>query len=206
MPDKEFAIIDQYGKLMGEVRARLQVIDDCLVGKYDLPPVTTRELCYLQLRMICELIALASITAHGHLAGSSTRNSWSAEEIINDMAKGHQRFFPEPVHKTRAPPPVTFKFTKRKKDDFLTKKQLLALVAQCGGVLHRGSMRNWLKRKPIRGWAKEILSTRHRVMNLLAMHRITILKPGRYYFCEFVPDGSVETYVVGPDETELPAK
>lgn len=206
MPDKEFAIIDQYGKLMGEVSARLSVVDNCLLGKYGLPTVAAYEHCYLEFRMICELIGLASITAHGHLASSDMRNSWHADKIIAELAVSHPKFYPEPVVKVQTKSPVRVGFKARKRDDFLTRQQLMDLIPRCGTVLHRGSMKSWLKRKPIQNAFGNILSIRQKITNLLSLHRVSVLKPGHYYFCEFLPDNTVETFAVGTGESELPAK
>jgi hypothetical protein len=68
---KQQAIVDQYRFLMEELTTRLGWIAVTLGGETGLLGESIREFCFLQLRMICELIGLACLTAHGDLVGAS---------------------------------------------------------------------------------------------------------------------------------------
>jgi hypothetical protein len=48
-----------YCDLMEEIKRRAEVIQNVTGSRIEVPIVVGLELCYLQLRMICELIALA---------------------------------------------------------------------------------------------------------------------------------------------------
>jgi hypothetical protein len=66
MPEYDEAM-DAYSILMLEAKHRLLAMDTALEGKTGLPRPAIREYCFLQLRMLCELIALGCLTAHGDL-------------------------------------------------------------------------------------------------------------------------------------------
>ena len=52
-----------YANLMDEVKGRLNSIDHAGTGANRMSNPIVRELCYLQLRMLCEVIALARLAA-----------------------------------------------------------------------------------------------------------------------------------------------
>ena len=73
--------IDLYADLMEEVKIRLSCIEIAVSGKLFLPSKIVEEICYLQLRMLCELIALGCLTAHGDIAKSkSLQKAWAADK------------------------------------------------------------------------------------------------------------------------------
>jgi hypothetical protein len=63
------ATMGQYCALMEEIKRRGEAIRITASGQLAdrIPPRMAEELCYLQLRMICELIALGSLVAHGDI-------------------------------------------------------------------------------------------------------------------------------------------
>jgi hypothetical protein len=65
--DDPKATIELYCGLMEEIKIRQQVISTILERKLSLPVRVAHELCYLQLRMICELIAIGCLVAHGDI-------------------------------------------------------------------------------------------------------------------------------------------
>lgn len=63
------------------------------------------EIAYLQLRMICELIALACLVAHGEVSGvqkADLRKEWNADKIIKKVGSLHPGFYPVPVRQGKA--------------------------------------------------------------------------------------------------------
>src|SRR6187401_3241387 len=92
--------MDLYAAMLEEVKLRIASIESATAGLLKLHPVIVREFCYLQLRMICELIALGCLTAHGDVPGSKSktlRKAWHADEIIKALQDLHQDFYPHPV-------------------------------------------------------------------------------------------------------------
>ena len=63
--------VNLYRVLMFEARMRIEAINVILDGRTGLPEGILRELCYLQLRMLCELIALGALVIHGDISAKN---------------------------------------------------------------------------------------------------------------------------------------
>lgn len=61
-----------YCNIMAEIKSRSEVIAHIFEEKTRLGAGTRCELCYLQLRMIYELIALGCLAAHGNIQATHT--------------------------------------------------------------------------------------------------------------------------------------
>jgi hypothetical protein len=142
--------LDVYSRLMREAKVRLIGMDTALEGKTGLPNATTCEFCFLQLRMLCELIALGCLTAHGDLqVGKDLQKAWQADKIIRDLEKLHPEFYP------KAAP---------QQNEGFTKEELTKLYWRCGDVLHRGTLQTLWSRdghgdagiEEIRTWKQKI--------------------------------------------------
>ncbi len=91
--------IRTYCSLMEEIKLRYEVITTCLT-KPVLRPRIMYELCYLQLRMICELIALGCLVAHGDIRETHSkkmRETWEADRIMKTLGTLHAKFYPKPI-------------------------------------------------------------------------------------------------------------
>lgn len=164
-----------YCSLMEEVLARdemiLRVLHDGLPQtpfQQTVPEAEVAmrvEFAYLQLRLICELIALACLAVHGDVPGARTkavRKEYAADDIIKLLARLHPDFYPKPSIKGEPlfgglvlPTPIL--------DGYLTKEELIALYGECGRVLHRGTIKDLPGRNPplpsvetARSWADKI--------------------------------------------------
>ena len=63
--DKDKATIDIYRDLMTEAKMRLDAVRSATRGKITaIPPLFVAEFCFLQLRMISELVAVGCLLAH----------------------------------------------------------------------------------------------------------------------------------------------
>jgi len=141
-----------YGRLMEEIKRRHSVIAQVLNGTISIPQMAAFEFCYVQLRKICEVFALACLAAHGDIPGvrAKLRSTYNADQIIKQLSRIHQRFYPVPSKQTldqvtQRPIEVTPITT-----GCLTKDEFLALYGECGNYLHRGSIRQLLgKWEPI---------------------------------------------------------
>ena len=117
MPSKYRQALDDYSELMEEAKFRLSAMDTALGGQTGLPKGAIREYCFLQLRMLCELIALACLTAHGDLETSKLKGAYEADRIIRRLQRLHSEFYP--IGATRVQYQV-----KLREDGFLTKAEL----------------------------------------------------------------------------------
>ena len=132
-----------YFEFMTELKLRLNVIDSvkelCNSRKLAIEP--SDELCCLQLRKVCELIALGCIAAHQDIPETKSaqmRTTWSANDIMKMLDKLHSDFYPQPLEMVG---PEEFRDIT---SGYLTKDKLKKLYGECGDRLHRGTLKNVL--------------------------------------------------------------
>src|SRR5690349_20608651 len=92
--------IESYGKIMVEVKSRISAIDTLLQGQTRLPNDRAVESCFLQLRMISELVALGCLIAHGDITetqSSRFQKEYSSDRILSRLESLHTEFFPIPM-------------------------------------------------------------------------------------------------------------
>lgn len=119
--------MDAYSRLMTEAKVRLRAMDTVLSGKTGLVNATICEFCFLQLRMLCEVIALGCLTAHGDLPiRKDVKKAWQADKIIRELGHLLPEFYPKAA--TQVP------------NEGFTKEELMELYGRCGDVLHRGNV------------------------------------------------------------------
>src|SRR5258706_10461789 len=95
---KQIRAINLYANLMDEVKVRIASLNAALVGGTGLPPPILREFCFLQLRMLCELIALGCLTAHGDIEETTKlRKQYAADRIVGELERLHPNFYPWPL-------------------------------------------------------------------------------------------------------------
>jgi hypothetical protein len=169
-----------YARLMEEIKRRVQVVQQVLNGTWVMPQMVAFELCYVQLRKICETFAIACLTAHGDIPGVRTKlmqKTYNADLIIKQLGSLHPEFYPVPtqlqLHPVTAEPIKTVNI----ESGFLTKEDLLNLYGECGNYLHRGSIRqivtNWeptIDFEKIKQWVDKIIK-------LLNHHQIQTSDP-----------------------------
>ena len=69
-----------------------------------MPQVANLELGYLQLRTICELIALACLAAHGDVPETTSKRltkAYNADQIMKALENLHPSFYPVPGRQVR---------------------------------------------------------------------------------------------------------
>ena len=192
-----------YANLMEEIKRRVDVIQRSAGGQLAIPPMAAFELCYLQLRKVCEVFALACIAAHGDIPEVRTnllQKSYNADQIIKQLERLHPNFYPIPTKQVLDPMtgrPVSVVLVG---SGFLTKDDLLGLYGECGNYLHRGSIRqlltNWehkLDFEGVKAWVEKIVT-------LLNHHQIEIRQPGQqlWVLMHGKDDGKVHWFIMKP--------
>ena len=107
--DKQ-AILELYVSIMSEIKARLQVLSLWSQPSANLPrspdkvadfPETVlAESCYLQIRRITELAALAILAAHNEDPQYRTKEltkKWGADDLLGALSKIEDSAMPEPI-------------------------------------------------------------------------------------------------------------
>jgi hypothetical protein len=183
-----------YCNIIGEIGGRLELVDATLEGKFKLPKVPAQEFCYLQLRMICELIALGCLAAHGEISDTHRKpfqTAYQADLIMTLLENLHSDFYPVPVEQVDTDGVITS--IKVLNFDHLSKDQLQKLYIECGKHLHRGTMKSMAAKlttdeqwSAIREWHKKIVL-------LLFEHQISLVNPNQILWVRMadLPDGKI---------------
>ena len=195
------AFRDRYCDLMEEIKQRMVVITNVVNGKAALPQRVAYELCHLQLRLICELIALGCLAAHGDLdevRGKKLSKEYNADTIMKQLTELHADFYPKPSRqiidkKTGRPlkvEPIT--------DGFLTKADLSRLYGECGNVLHRGNLRQVLKGDKSDVDLSSVTAWADKVLTLLGHHQIQMIDKDHQFWAlmKSGEDGKVHAYLM----------
>jgi hypothetical protein len=172
---KQLDAMHLYAAIMEEAKIRLFSIDMALGGATILPHQLVREFCFLQLRMLCELVALGCLAAHGDIEETTKlRKEWSADRIMEKLEALHPTFYPRPVRQTRHP--EGHWHMENVSEPFLTKQELLSLNGKSGDVLHRGNLKKLLSPKtPIQTNFPDMAEWGRKISVLLNMHAIFLL-------------------------------
>jgi hypothetical protein len=91
------ATLDQYAKLMEEAKIRLHALQNTTTGATGLAHPLAREFCFLQIRMLFELIALGCLVAHGDIRTRRSETTYQADLIIKELGALHEDFYPHPA-------------------------------------------------------------------------------------------------------------
>jgi hypothetical protein len=169
-----------YLSIMEEVKLRASSINTAINLPNGLPVELIREYCFLQLRMLCELVALGCLVAHGDITNTSAfRRAYRADQILDDLERLHPDFYPYPVLPEITPPSAGNPGSVHLNDvtfDFLKKKDLIRLYGKCGDVLHKGNFERLISpRKPLPSnySYQDIQEPGQKLINLLNNHRIS---------------------------------
>jgi len=194
--------LERYRLLMLEIKERTLSIGEAANGNSLLSTVLCREFCFLQLRMICECIALSCLVAHGDMKAVQTpkfQTQFSAELLMKMMEGLHSDFYPVPV--TIEHPSSGGVHLADKNADHLSKSELMRLVHFCGGKLHRGPLRKYTFSPTQNQLAEDfrILEWGNKILRLLEQHRINLASGNEYIICYFSDaTGNVGVAFAGP--------
>jgi len=201
MPKTTQQFQELYAGLMEEVKLRFEMIDAILSNRVQLPNFLAEECCYLQLRMLCETIALCCVIAHDTMGPIDVNRLGSrydadgiikilgeiwAESATGNEANPHPEFFPHPIKLTVTKPNAEYPKGKAHFDypdnGSLTKDELLRLYGRTGNYLHRGRLKKLEAHSPIKGWDRAtITSWTNKIVALLSEHHIAAADNERHW-------------------------
>lgn len=181
-PKGDESIRKLYANLMEEVKLRIDCIDRAVKGQMGFPGPIVREFCYIQLRLLCELISLSCLVAHGDIPATYSKQlgkQYSADAIMRELEKLRTHFYPIPVKQTTTRLDGTHKQHNLAaiNQSPLSKESLLELYADTHKHLHRGNVRKLLNSAtPIEEQTNfpEIIKWAQRINDLLNHHFIAI--------------------------------
>lgn len=142
-----------YAALMEEVKLRLRAIG-VRVPMLSSPSAPAdafldAEFCFLQIRMICELVALGSLSAHYPLGlRKDLLKSYAADRIFTELGNINPHCFPRPVVIQRTGGGIHLGTPE---GQYLSAQTLRRIYTDCGHILHRGLIKH-----AIRGEQKQL--------------------------------------------------
>jgi len=195
--------LERYANLMQEIKERTLSIEPVVNGKTGLYGPLAREFCYLQLRLICECIALSCLVAHDDLKSiqsSKFQTEFAADLLIKKLETLHPDFYPHPVRFTILEDHV---HVAEMTEDYLKKSELVKLVRQCGDKLHRGSARKYTfspTQEELENDFEQVMTSAKKVLRLLEQHKVNLSSGVEYTFCilSYGPDAKVQVFSGGP--------
>ena len=162
-----------YADLMDEARLRIHALRDGIDARNHWVPRLLQEFLYLQLRMLCETIAVGCLVAHGDIKNAGALKLWQAPIIIKELENLNPNFYPRGVRFRKSPSGETCL------DDYaapqLSKADLVSLWNRTGSYLHRGSAKNLLAEhgKVLNVNLDPIILHGKKILNLLEQHIIS---------------------------------
>ena len=192
MPTPEqLAAIELYRELMTENKFRIHVVDTATSNQFPVAPHFVKEICYLQFRMMCELIALGCLVSHGDLGAikkGKLGNLWKVKDIIEEMGRLHKDFYPIAVKKERNASGFGIE---PKTAQPLPKDDLLKLYAKCGDILHKGAAKKIIsKKQPIQIHYPDMTAIAQRFRDHISDHMIIAPGANFVFLCEIFPQGA----------------
>jgi len=176
-----------YADVLNEISARIEFMNMAINRQMNpgLTPPFIREIAYLQLRMMCELVAIGCLVVHGDINDTKSaylQKEYAANRIINRLANLHPNFYPHPVRLTVE---GSTTHMDRITEGFLTKDDLVKLYHQCGEKLHRGKLGNFkiTSDKMMQGDYSDILGWGRKFIVLLEQHHIASKDNLSHFIC-----------------------
>lgn len=175
--------IEAYTSVMEEIKRRTTVVRTLLDQKTNIVYRATHiESMVLQVRMITELIALASLAANKklfELNKSKFEKHWHPDKILKDIEILNPNFYPKPIKEVRSKENVIKNSLVDIESGYLTRAQLVSVHGRCGNLLHaknpygKGVDYDWYEAR-VPEWMKKI-------MTLLNTHQVKILDDEVFY-------------------------
>jgi hypothetical protein len=170
-----------YASLMEEAKCRIFCCRKMADNRNMFPLQVVHEFCFLQLRLLCEVIALSCLVAHGDIpiiSNGSLKREYSADKIIKAMTKLREDFYPFPIVVNQGIDKnneLHFEII----ENVFSKDDLSKLYAQSHQYLHRGSLQKLTKiqSKDIKGInLRDIVIWTNKIDKHLSTHFIPIGK------------------------------
>ena len=162
-----------YADLMDEARLRIHAMRDAIDQRNRWVPRLLQEFLYLQLRMLCETIAVGCLVAHADVKDQTILKSWKVPDIMRRLGQLNSNFYPRGVRFRKLPS------GELKVDDYnvpqLSRIELVELWERSGNFLHRGSARHLVaeRGKVLNVDLDSLIQYGQKIRHLLEQHTIS---------------------------------
>ncbi len=178
-------MVEIYHGLMIEAKARALSINALTGDQRGIPSPLVHEYGVLQIRMLCEIIGLACLVAHGDLvaqAKADLRKIYAPGQIFAELQQMHDDFYPVPMvpEKTND----GWHFAEYSGGPYLQKSEMGDVWGRCGNILHRGHLKKLLKaQSPVQKNFVDLQEWGQKIINLLNNHRIVTVDRRLAFIC-----------------------
>ena len=175
--------INAYIAVMEEIKRRTKVVFALHARTINVVYRATHvESMVLQVRMITELVALASLAANKSLFEKNKKKfekHWQPAKILKDVEKLNTNFYPRPIVEV----PLKNSRAKNKLVDmqtgFMTRDELIEVHGKCGNLLH--AQNPFGKDIDYGYYEKNVPRWMEQIRKLLNCHQIKLLNGNRFY-------------------------
>jgi hypothetical protein len=181
-----------YAGVMEEIKRRTAVIHSFLSGaSWALYRATKVESIYLQIRMILELIALASLAANKPLFEENRKkfhNHWNPSDILKDIEALNPGYYPKPIREVPSEKKGVVNDLVPMDSGFLTREELVTTHGRTGNILHaRNPFRQELDYQE---YEVQIPVIMEKVRLLLNCHQIQLLGEQDFFYLIHMKEAS----------------
>ncbi len=161
-------------QVLFEINARLQIIES--VKQINAPFGIAREICYLQLRHICELVAIGSVIVQGDYTSSPDfTGEYAPSKVFKSLDKHYPGSFPQTLVIEKGENGIQFKCNVSRNE--MTRKEMEELWGRTGNFLHRLKLKNFFREETELNIWPEIDQHTAKLKALLNPHAIAMHKP-----------------------------
>ena len=179
-----------YLKVMRQIKYRTNVVTGLINSDINMMyRVTQAESLSLQLRMIIESVALASLSANKDLfeaEGSKFKEYWKANRIFEDIEAKNPDFFPKPINEIPSGVPGVKNEITNVEDGFMTRDEMLEVHNRCCDFLHAPNP--FAEERDYREFLRQAPNWMTRIMKLLNSHIIRLLDDDIFYIVHMRED------------------
>jgi hypothetical protein len=175
--------IQAYTAVMEEIRRRTSLVRALISDEVRVMYKATQvESMVLQVRMIIELVALASLAANKEIFEDAKRKfekHWCPDKILKDVERLNPNFYPVPIVEVPSRTPGIKNDLVRLTSGFMERKELVEVHGRCGNVLH--ARNPYGKALDYAVYEELVPEWTRRIMKLLNCHQVKLLDDETIY-------------------------
>ena len=175
--------IQAYTSVMEEIRRRTTLVSALFSNQVTVMYKATQvESMVLQVRMITELIALASLAANKEIFEENQRKfekHWHPSKILKDVEGLNPSFYPKPILEVPSSTAGVKRDLVAVTTGFMARDELIEVHGRCGSALH--AQNPYGKARDYGAYENMIPTWMERIMRLLNCHQIRLLDSERLY-------------------------
>jgi hypothetical protein len=203
-----------YVTVLNEIKLRHRKLSsEVLKGKNLLSNAFVHDLSWVQIRLMCELLAIALVLVHEETPNTRSKaimDAWQADFILRKLKKLHPDYFPQPLVESPDPLKPGAVGMADREHDCTTLPELIKLYTVSGDHLHRGSMSDILAGKKSDKFNPTTVTTPlSRFANLLSIHTIQPMHSDNIYLVRMSgpDDGAIDVtrYSLTTDDDPNPS-